>query len=317
MRCLTLLAFALIMLVSYQLSAQSLPIVERKFYDSLDNQTDSLHSFYYDKIATSFTPATGIKETRESVYTANGRKRVMIRYLANNGSYRTFFYPTGEAMAQAAFQFESISGQLKLLYRNGQQQAQLMFPAYDETPMDDVGYKIINYWDESGRQVVANGNGSGDFNFVAFPILLVSGSGEVVDGLKTGEWKGRTGDGTYVERYVNGVFMEGVSTLNGKQFKYTVIEEPFDVDLFYNYAMNGFRYPQSARLRALDGMVLVEFRIEKDGSLKNPRIAKGLSNDIDSEILRVMKKAPKFVPAKRRGLPVSTLAVLPINLKLE
>ena len=57
--------------------------------------------------------------------------------------------------------------------------------------------------------------------------------------------------------------------------------------------------------------------IEKDGSIQNPRIARGIHPALDSVALEVISQLPKFQPAKSRGEPIAVNFTLPVTFTLE
>ena len=76
-------------------------------------------------------------------------------------------------------------------------------------------------------------------------------------------------------------------------------------------------YPASALKEGKTGKVYVQFTIEKDGSIQNPRIARGIHPALDSVALEVISQLPKFQPAKSRGEPVAVNFTLPVTFTLE
>ena len=85
---------------------------------------------------------------------------------------------------------------------------------------------------------------------------------------------------------------------------------------FYEYVGQAFDYPRQARELRIEGKVFVQFVIEKDGSISNTVVAKGIGAGCDEEAVRVVKNAPKWSPGKQRGKPVRVRMVLPITFKL-
>lgn len=64
-----------------------------------------------------------------------------------------------------------------------------------------------------------------------------------------------------------------------------------------------------------NGMVLVQYYIAKDGSVKNVHIAKGMSPELDNEAMRVIKMMPNWIPAQRNGQDVCMKMTMPIKFK--
>ena len=85
---------------------------------------------------------------------------------------------------------------------------------------------------------------------------------------------------------------------------------------FYKYIQENLAYPQEAKEKGVDGKVFVQFIVYKDGSLKSIRAIKGIGAGCDEEAVRVLKEAPKWIPAKVMEKPVNTRMILPITFKL-
>ena len=75
------------------------------------------------------------------------------------------------------------------------------------------------------------------------------------------------------------------------------------------------RYPTSAEEKKIEGKVIVSFIVNKNGSISDIKIIKSLDPDCDSEVLRVMKKMPKWKPGTEKGRPVRSEYVIPIIFK--
>lgn len=89
-----------------------------------------------------------------------------------------------------------------------------------------------------------------------------------------------------------------------------------------NAAMNKFileniKYPQKAKETGLQGTVYISFVIEKDGTLADAKVEKGIGGGCDEEALRVVKMMPKWIPGKDKGKNVSVGLTLPIKFKLD
>ncbi len=77
------------------------------------------------------------------------------------------------------------------------------------------------------------------------------------------------------------------------------------------------RYPEAAQQNDIQGRVTVKFVVEKDGSIGQVTIAKGVDKDLDREALRVVKKMPKWQPGKNNGVAVRSYFNLPVTFKLQ
>ncbi len=77
------------------------------------------------------------------------------------------------------------------------------------------------------------------------------------------------------------------------------------------------KYPQSAVQEGVQGKVLVDFIIEKDGKVSNVRVIKGVDGRLDAEALRVVEASPKWKAGRVNGNKVRTSMTLPIEFRLE
>jgi len=86
---------------------------------------------------------------------------------------------------------------------------------------------------------------------------------------------------------------------------------------FYDYINAKVRYPSSARRMGIQGRVFVQFIIEKDGSISQVEVIRGIDSSCNEEAIRVISGAPAWHPGKQRGKPVRVKMVLPISFKLQ
>jgi protein TonB len=74
--------------------------------------------------------------------------------------------------------------------------------------------------------------------------------------------------------------------------------------------------PSNARQKGIEGAVLVQWDIMPDGSVKNMRVPQGLSNEIETECLRVLSQVTDWVPASKEGIAIPWTMSIPINFRL-
>lgn len=78
------------------------------------------------------------------------------------------------------------------------------------------------------------------------------------------------------------------------------------------------KYPAIAKTNGIHGIVVVQMIVEKDGSLSNLKIVKGLDGGCNEEALRLVKSMPKWTPGtNQKGVPTPVSFILPIRFKLE
>ncbi len=84
-----------------------------------------------------------------------------------------------------------------------------------------------------------------------------------------------------------------------------------------NFIRKNMRYPASARRMGIDGTVYVSFVVEKDGSINDVSVLRGISADCDKEAVRVVQAMPNWKAGKQNGKPVRVKFNLPIKFKLN
>jgi len=88
-------------------------------------------------------------------------------------------------------------------------------------------------------------------------------------------------------------------------------EFPGGLEKFMSYVTQNFRMPRSSHNA---GKVIVAFIIEKDGSVTNVKVSRGLSSDIDHEAIRVVSRSPKWLPGIQNGKAVRVGYSIPITI---
>ena len=85
-----------------------------------------------------------------------------------------------------------------------------------------------------------------------------------------------------------------------------------------SYINKHIKYPQSAQDNNISGKVVVQFVVEKDGSIGDVKVVRSVDKALDSEAKRVCKSLPKFSPGKNaNGDPVRVWYTLPVQFKLQ
>ena len=77
------------------------------------------------------------------------------------------------------------------------------------------------------------------------------------------------------------------------------------------------KYPEEAYSKGIEGRVLVQFIIEKDGSVTNVKVIKKVNDAIDAEAVRVVKAMPKWKPGKQNGREVRVKYTIPVIFRLS
>lgn len=94
-------------------------------------------------------------------------------------------------------------------------------------------------------------------------------------------------------------------------------EFPGGMDSMYAFIQKNLIYPEKAKAEGIEGRVFITFTIEKDGSVSNVKILRGIGGGCDEAAKEVIEKMPKWKPGTQRGKPVRVQFNLPIKFELE
>ncbi|MDX5337832.1 MAG: energy transducer TonB [Cyclobacteriaceae bacterium] len=85
---------------------------------------------------------------------------------------------------------------------------------------------------------------------------------------------------------------------------------------FTQYMIDNLKYPETAKEKGIEGLVLVAFVVKSDGSVENIEIIQGIGAGCDEEASRIVAESGKWTPGKMDGKAVNTQMTLPIKFKL-
>lgn len=83
------------------------------------------------------------------------------------------------------------------------------------------------------------------------------------------------------------------------------------------FLRDNIKYPEMAKESGTQGTVYLKFVIEKDGSITNVQVVRGIGAGCDEEAVKVAKSMPRWQPAKQRGRPVRVWFNMPIKFTLQ
>ena len=102
---------------------------------------------------------------------------------------------------------------------------------------------------------------------------------------------------------------------------YIVVENmpefPGGKKAFLKYLFDNIKYPESAKKKGIHGRVFINFTVEKDGSITDVKILRGIGGGCDEEAVRVVKAMPKWIPGKQDGKAVRVDFNLPVKFVLN
>ena len=89
-----------------------------------------------------------------------------------------------------------------------------------------------------------------------------------------------------------------------------------DAELF-KFLSNNIKYPVIAQENGIQGRVICQFVVNRDGSIVDVEVVRSVDPSLDREAIRVIKSMPKWNPGMQRGKPVRVKYTLPVNFRLQ
>ena len=83
------------------------------------------------------------------------------------------------------------------------------------------------------------------------------------------------------------------------------------------FLQSHINYPPMAAENNVQGKVILQFVVEKDGKVGEVKVARSVDKDLDREARRVVKTLPRFTPGRQNGQPVRVWYTLPVTFKLQ
>ena len=90
-------------------------------------------------------------------------------------------------------------------------------------------------------------------------------------------------------------------------------EFPGGMEALNTYLRNNIRYPQEAQKAGIQGRVIIQFIVSKDGSITDAEVAHSVDPQLDAEALRLIKNMPRWKPGMRKGQAIRVKQTLPIR----
>lgn len=306
---------------------------EREYFDKNNQIVDKESSYYYrvgkkgnfkkvigekeyetesysDTVYVYFTKSNTLK-AKETYDTAGYRNGISFEY-----------YEDGSLKEKGPYVKDKRLGYFTSWYPDGKKHKTTEYLEEERKVNDwyEIDYRIIDYWDSTGVPLITKGEGTCRCYFVEERKTFVREEGKVVDGYRDMYWTGYVSDTLlFKELYEGGKFVKGVRSFPEKYSYNKIVEQASfteGIDAMSNFLMGNLRYPAVSRRKGHQGSVFVQFVVEKDGSLSDLKIVKGVSPEIDREAIRVVNSMPPWTGGRVRGRLVKSRFVLPLKFKL-
>jgi len=226
------------------------------------------------------------------------------------GHYITYSR-NGNKISQRNFDDGEIMGEQELYYPNGR----LYTKTSKEIGMTDTTVFYKECRDSTGSVLAENGNGHWIEYNDDFSWLMDRGS--ILNGLKDGVWVFTSEDGGYTDTtiYKDGKEINNATNKNWSSAE-SVPEFPGGLDAFGNFLSRNIRYPSAARKSHIQGRVIISFVVERNGTLHDIKVSRGIGGGCDEEAVRVIKLSPRWKPGVQNGRPVRVRYSVPLSFTL-
>ncbi|MBR1686994.1 MAG: energy transducer TonB [Prevotella sp.] len=102
---------------------------------------------------------------------------------------------------------------------------------------------------------------------------------------------------------------------------FTIVEQkptfPGGDGALMSWLSSNIKYPVLAEENGIQGRVIVQFVVERDGSITDVQVVRGVDRSLDEEAKRVVKSMPHWIPGKQNGSAVRVRYTLPVTFKLQ
>jgi TonB family protein len=204
------------------------------------------------------------------------------------------YYENGKKKRIENYIKSRLNGSFSEWYEDGNPQS---IGEYFETENGfSSGIKIYDFWNSKNEHTVKNG-------------------------LKDGEWTdiNKISKYQHIEIYNQGKFVSGKRiNSNGIENQYDALEtRPLPlkgIADFYKFIGANFIKTKEAVTNKIAGKLIVQFVVEKDGEIVEPKILKSLGYGLDEEAIRAIKSYGNWIPAQQRGIPVRVQYSIPLTI---
>ncbi|WKN41747.1 energy transducer TonB [Tunicatimonas pelagia] len=199
-----------------------------------------------------------------------------------------FYYKNGNIEKQGSYVKDRRMGVHKEYYESGQIQSEIDYRS--------EGLHFIQMWNEKGEPQLSNG---------------------------TGSYQNVTSNGDIQFAFIEDYKMVKNYTVRQQQQDtvYSMVEVLPEyrggMEKFYRIIQKQLKYPKSARRKDIEGVVYVQFTVDRQGQVTEVKTLKGIGNGCDQESERVVQQSKRWSPGLVNNNPVKCRMVLPITFKLR
>ena len=169
------------------------------------------------------------------------------------------------------------------------------------------------YDEPQKQQPVKKGKKAGTIKMSGQEIKVVE-QGDIVT--MEGEVKPNQAEGTFTPNEAVGTFAPSEG-----EAAFDVVEEmpefPGGPQAMMDYLMKNVCYPKTAFDANIQGRVIAQFVVDKEGTIRGAHVVKSVDPALDAEAVRVINSMPKWKPGRQNGKVVNVKYTIPVNFQLQ
>ncbi len=113
----------------------------------------------------------------------------------------------------------------------------------------------------------------------------------------------------------------GIQEAEDSDVPFVVVEKmpsfPGGEAALFKYLSDNIKYPVIAQESGIQGRVICQFVVNRDGSIVDIEVVRSVDKSLDAEAIRVISKMPRWTPGMQRGKTVRVKYTLPVNFRLQ
>lgn len=140
-----------------------------------------------------------------------------------------------------------------------------------------------------------------------FALLLLLSSCNLLEDLETSMALNETEDTSQPQSFIcaTATYMESMPRFPGGSMA------------LLKYIIDHIQLPAIPLDQLERGMLIIQFIVERDGSISSPKVVRGIHPKVDAAYLRVFEQMPAWEPGQQRGIPMRTQLNFPIRIHFE
>lgn len=278
-----------------------------------------------DYIRVVLSPDTSVDKDlfRINEFYPNGKRKLITNSRTNNLGLKfqglaLGYFPNGHKMFVRTYEAGNLTGDETDYYPNGKLYCTKTFA-------DDHKILLNDCRDSTGNVLAESGNGK----WIKFLEQNFTGAflgGQIINGKEEGIWRGVKNDSTTLEyEYKRGDQISVTSfDKSGNEIAPKIYTKPDQMPEFpggeeamCQFILKNTRYLAVAREENLQGLVMVSFTVEPDGSLTDVHNTADIGGGAGMEVVRVINSSPKWHPAYQGSKPVRAIFNIGVDFTIE